>query len=329
MFSKVIAILVAGGHAAPTSSDLFSQITQISFPSSADKLNALHDTFVRHLNEQPSGMANGMEEMMASGNPEDMALSTICANPMLQLMCDQGTVSSNDQAASLPPGSDMCPMNAMLGFFCDGMCTEECDQTFGSKKSGNDEADGDLMQDLSQACTGGCMPTVITAMKAMVKAQVACPAPNNNATAGGAENSPDGASGINVDQLESGLKPLNTVCQKNEKGETCIQVIGNLTKQFESNAELDMATVTCETPELKAILGIGCCLGSMLAVIPAEGQDDASKAEMSMMGYHVVKCGGSLMPCSDGAVNAPVIIKSSLTIKAGIGCERMIEANAR
>lgn len=54
-----------------------------------------------------------------------------------------------------------------------------------------------------------------------------------------------------------------------------------------------------------------------------------SKAEMSMMGYHVVKCGGSLMPCSNGAVNAPVIIKSSLTIKAGIGCERMIEANAR
>jgi hypothetical protein len=30
--------------------------------------------------------------------------------------------------------------------------------------------------------------------------------------------------------------------------------MGNLSKQFESNGKLDMTTVTCETPELKAIL---------------------------------------------------------------------------
>lgn len=67
------------------------------------------------------------------------------------------------------------------------------------------------------------------------------------------------------------------------------------------------------------MVGMGCCFGSMIELMNADGKatsemfgsDSSAKDSIAEAGYYVSKCGGSMIPCSDGAVQDSHVIKAS------------------
>lgn len=126
----------------------------------------------------------------------------------------------------------------------------------------------------------------------------------------------DGAAEGQSDPTASVEQALGQLCVKNTDDKFCMIEMTKFGQKHQGSPEGEL---TCDTPAIKDLVGLGCCYGSWMAMAAMgeteEGQDSSSE-ELAAVSFLITKCGGSLLPCSAGAIKDVAVVKSSLTLSA-------------
>merc|ERR1712028_45977 len=119
----------------------------------------------------------------------------------------------------------------------------------------------------------------------------------------------NGLSATPTDPTESIEKALGTLCVKNEKNKYCMVEFAAFGTKYPKKPEGDLG---CDSGAVKALVGLGCCFGSLIQMNAEKASD---KAEMEELSYWVSKCGGTMLPCSAGAIKDVSVVSSSLSLQ--------------
>jgi len=244
------------------------------------------------------------------------SIADLCKNEMFISFCDGGGSSGNDQGGE--SADRMCMTKASSDLYCNVVCAEECDSYFANQgNSGNDASEKEnperkaskknpfeSAEDVAQMCGGGCLPKLMSASKAMAKKLEKCPKPEGADSEG---NRP----GKGLDESGS----MNFMCQQNDKGRYCMTEWSGLEKLENNSKPSEMnGTLTCDSVQVSSLVDMGCCFGSLLQ-FSTENKTENQK-EYKIVAWHVTKCGGSILPCSEGSVYGAASLSSSIEIQA-------------
>jgi hypothetical protein len=108
-----------------------------------------------------------------------------------------------------------------------------------------------------------------------------------------------------TDMFESAKKNLNAMCQQNRDGNYCIS---ERTQMADATSSASEAELSCESDAMKHAVKMGCCYGSFLAS-NSKRSDQTNKETLSLK-----RCGGTLVPCTDGAMMSSTVVESDLTL---------------
>merc|ERR1712028_225647 len=126
----------------------------------------------------------------------------------------------------------------------------------------------------------------------------------------------NGLSATPTDPTESIEKALGTLCVKNEKNKYCMAEFAAFGTKYPKKPEGDLG---CDSGAVKALVGMGCCFGSVIQMNADKAEMTAKevsdKAEMEEMAYWISKCGGTMLPCSAGAIKDVTMVSSTLSLQ--------------
>jgi len=279
-----------------------------------------------------------------SGNNGD--ITEMCDNEQFGTFCAMSddelassmsnmAMSANNGAASgvgarfLTAESDaqLCALKSMKSFYCGSLCDTTCKSFLSSggdgqaltASSSNDESNVESNDapsfmsnesELNKVCSSSCLMDLLKSMTGMMESLSKCGGEGLSAL-----SSNDGAAsnpGLPSDPTAEIEQQLGRICVKNDQNKYCMSEFLAFGKKHDKPPT---GKPTCESQVVKDLLGMGCCFGSILAqsatIAPQGDQQD-----MSEIAYWISKCGGSTLPCSEGAVKALSLVSSSVSISA-------------
>lgn len=305
----------------------------------------------------------------SSGNDGDIVsmcnsqyLTQFCEATDQQL--DQYMAISANDGATTHGNSQLCALKVMKGFYCNALCTVSCQNFLGpggggealGTSSSNDESaaatpafmmgDGDV----HNVCSSSCLTELLKSMSAMMQGLASCgeadlstlssnddaiatvssatsglpAAPGSSASVGAQSASANQISGIS-DPTAQFEDLLGKMCVRNGEDRYCLNELSAFTEMHPERP----VEISCATPAVKDLVGLGCCFGSMVTMAQAadggtSSSDDGSRAlstdtelELAELSYWVTKCGGTVVPCSAGALQDTAVVSSSLSLSVG------------
>merc|ERR1711865_42873 len=109
---------------------------------------------------------------------------------------------------------------------------------------------------------------------------------------------------------------LGTLCVKSEKNKYCMVEFAAFSTKYPNKPEGNLG---CDSGAVKGLVGMGCCVGSMIQMFSEKTdlteEEVSNKAEMEEMAYWVSKCGGTVLPCSAGAIKDVTMVSSTLSLQ--------------
>merc|ERR1711865_1321514 len=109
---------------------------------------------------------------------------------------------------------------------------------------------------------------------------------------------------------------LGTLCVKSEKNKYCMVEFAAFSTKYPNKPEGNLG---CDSGAVKGLVGMGCCVGSMIQMFSEKTdlteEEVSDKAEMEELSYWVSKCGGTVLPCSAGAIKDVSVVSSSLSLQ--------------
>merc|ERR1719473_1758258 len=125
---------------------------------------------------------------------------------------------------------------------------------------------------------------------------------------------------------------LGKLCVRNDDNKYCVSEFSAFTAKYPDTP--DNWTPTCESPEVKELISLGCCFGSLMSMAQSQSGQSQSYSQsqdseaLEEASYWVSKCGGSVVPCSAGALKDVAVVSSSLSLSADGLTEAALEAPA-
>merc|ERR1719310_317494 len=312
----------------------------------------------KEANRQLNEMVGTSNDPTSSANNGD--ISSMCANEQFLQFCSMNDAQLEQNVATSANDGDstaanVCTLKAMQGFYCNTLCSPSCEAFLSaggdgealSQSSVNDDAAGggspssdatpSFMSDTAQLdrmCSNGCLKSSLTSVSTMIDGLAACgeeggegSLSGNDGAAGGGTGAGTGAA-TQTDPTAAIEDMLGQVCVKNGGGKYCAAEVANFTAKHPKPP----ADPNCESAEVKELIALGCCFGSvvaMTALAPAdtstgsssavEGSEGTDGDVLDKMQYWVTRCDGSARPCTNGAVKDIALVTSTVSLSAGAG----------
>lgn len=332
------------------------------------ELNRLESLAVQHFGRTNAvlfvQMNRHLAETVTASNAvssgDDGGITAMCDSPQLAQFCaatDAQMASANDGATD-DGESTVCALKAMKGFYCNAVCTTSCKSFLAqggggealTTSSSNDESsESDTTpsfmtneSELHNICSSSCLTDLLKSMASMMEGMASCgeadlsSSSNDDAQQLAAHDelaalSAGVPSGIS-DPTAALEEQLGKLCVRNDDNKYCVSEFSAFTAKYPDTP--DNWTPTCESPEVKELISLGCCFGSLMSMAQSQSGQSQSQSQsqdseaLEEASYWVSKCGGSVVPCSAGALKDVAVVSSSLSLSADGLTEAALEAPA-
>ena len=237
----------------------------------------------------------------------------------LDILCE--SVGPMCTTTSPLPADEACFSVSFRAFYCDVVCSQECKTltTNNPEVSVNDDALDNTR--LGSICEDDCMTDLIKGMVDMIEGISKCD--EKSSPPDDAKEGPGPDPNELSKQITQVIGPL---CVKSNDGDYCIQKMAALEKRINYTENMSSDTLSCESPEINALLSLDCCFGSFLTM--EDGYTGGNEDKFAKFQYLLEKCGGSMLPCTTGAMQKTTVVKSSIVIAAVGLSEEMLQKSA-
>merc|ERR1719261_793123 len=217
--------------------------------------------------------------------------------------------------------SKVCALKAMKGFYCNAVCTTSCKsflaqggggEALTTSSSSNDESsESDTTpsfmtneSELHNICSSSCLTDLLKSMASMMEGVASCGEADLSSSNDDAQLTAHSELAALSAGVPSGIsnptaaleEQLGKMCVRNDDNKYCLSEFSAFTAKYPDTP--DDWTPTCESPEVKELVSLGCCFGSLISMAQSQlsqsqSQDNEALEEAS---YWVSKCGGSVVP---------------------------------
>merc|ERR1719162_1503246 len=279
-------------------------------------------------------LLDGADETSSSN---DGGVSQMCSSEQFVAMCGMTEEQIASSGSKMSPNDDAkdqsdpsCAIKTMKSFYCDTLCSKGCSaflasDAAGGQTSANDGGAGgqtppSFMQnedELAEMCADSCLKDLLVGITALSAGMEKCAeAGFSSGDDEAKEGDTNGLSATPTDPTESIEKALGTLCVKNEKNKYCMVEFAPFGTKYPNKPEGNLG---CDSGAVKALVGMGWCVGSMIQMFSEKTdlteEEVSDKAEMEEMAYWVSKCGGTILPCSAGAIKDVTMVSSTLSLQ--------------